>query len=1433
MPNNNSGSSRLKLSLVFVLLLVVLLLGLKPLNSLRSNPIAAPTIESSRTSSQATFRPVVDDSKREEATNATIVAPSVDAFGAFSNWIVEYQKAASNESRSALLQKGKALAAQRRLALETLIQNDPETALKSALTFMQRQELPAEIASLLEKRIDGIGTYSVAASLPIPGGKSSSMTRTVSVNGQNYNAYAYGRRKDQTTKENIPLHGIVIGDSMALHESPIRILAAGELPDPSKRIANPDGVCPVKGVVSRAVTVDAGDTIYYTCCDSCPDALASKLASAESGNGPHVNGAGTAGATGTSWTIGAKTVLFIRVDFSDLAGEPLTQAAAETLINTTVNNFYVDCSYNQTSMTCTATTQVFRLPQLSTYYANNFGALMTDSRAAANAAGYNDGSYNLDVVGCKYLSNGAAGIGYVGGKGCALEGEFDLRVAAHELGHNYGVSHANYWATTDGTTIGAGANDEYGDPFTVMGGNGDPTTHFNEQMKNKFNWLPTAQVTSITTSGTYRIYAHDQALGTNIGAFKVAKTGDASGRVYWGGFRQKITGNNWLMNGVELRWAPWASSNGGPQLLDTTPGTSGGKNDSSITIGRTYSDTAAGLYITPIGLGGTTPESIDVVVNMGTFANNRSPVISSLVCNPAYPQTATMAALTCTASDPDGDSMAYYWDFGDGTFSTTNSATQSKSWAKSGGYTVTCTVSDLKSMSATSTVFVGVLDPGTYLVTGNITSNGSPLAGVVVSDGTRSGTSDASGNYAVVSVPNGTYTLTPTLPGGIFTPTTQSVAVVGGNVGGKNFTATVMPAPLNGPGTGITRDWWTGITGTNVTDLTTNAAYPNNPTGTETLTTVFEGPTNFGDNYGTRIRGYFYAPTTGSYYFYIASDDSSELWLSADSTVAKAVKIASVSGYTSSRQWTKFASQKSAAISLVAGQKYFIQALHKEGTGGDNIAVGVQLPYGFYEQPIPAHRLDPWVTPTVAFAATASSGSEAISPVLVPVNLSAATSVPVAVDYAVTGGTATGGGVDYLLANGTLIFPAGTTTQNISIAVVNDTLMEADETIVITLSAPNNATLGAKSVHTFTIIDDDNTPPVATAVSLATTKNVAVACTLPATDVNGDSLTYSVVAQPAHGTVSGTAPNLTYTPAQNYFGSDSFTFKANDGHSDSNVATVSLSIVSPPPTLASAPTATPLPALVGQTISFSSAATDAGGSALTYAWNFGDGSSGTDATASHSYGTAGVYLATVTITNTDGSSASAKVEVQVNSPGGGTGAGVDTDGDGVSDVNEILDGTDPNDPNSLKKIPMIVSALAGKVSLSIGGKDSVSVSGIIPNLPAKFNPTGVVMKLNVGGIPVSFTLDSKGKGPSSAGTIQLSFKPAVRNKTTRTIEFKGGPVAFKALLHKGTWAKTWGLGNTNATMTITTDLTINGRVYTSPVDIHYSAKAGVSGRFQK
>ena len=101
-------------------------------------------------------------------------------------------------------------------------------------------------------------------------------------------------------------------------------------------------------------------------------------------------------------------------------------------------------------------------------------------------------------------------------------------------------------------------------------------------------------------------------------------------------------------------------------------------------------------------------------------------------------------------------------------------------------------------------------------------------------------------------------------------------------------------------------------------------------------------------------------------------------------------------------------------------------------------------------------------------------GAESVSSASLTVDLSAASSQDVTVDYAVTG-TATGSGTDYTLANGTLTISAGSTSETITIVgIIDDSIEEANETVIVTLSNPSNATLGSDKVHTYTINDNES-----------------------------------------------------------------------------------------------------------------------------------------------------------------------------------------------------------------------------------------------------------------------------------------------------------------------------------------------------------------------
>jgi hypothetical protein len=152
------------------------------------------------------------------------------------------------------------------------------------------------------------------------------------------------------------------------------------------------------------------------------------------------------------------------------------------------------------------------------------------------------------------------------------------------------------------------------------------------------------------------------------------------------------------------------------------------------------------------------------------------------------------------------------------------------------------------------------------------------------------------------------------------------------------------------------REAWTGVPGGAVSDLTRNPKFGGPPDRVGAVE-LFEAPADWADAYGTRLRGFVHPPATGNYTFWVSGDDQAELWVSPDGDPARKQAVARVAVSSPPRGWDAVAGQKSAPIRLQAGQKAYVEALHKESTGGDHVAVGWQLPDGTMERPIPGTRL--------------------------------------------------------------------------------------------------------------------------------------------------------------------------------------------------------------------------------------------------------------------------------------------------------------------------------------------------------------------------------------------------------------------------------------------------------------------------------------------
>ncbi|MEO6036178.1 MAG: hypothetical protein ABIQ35_13060, partial [Verrucomicrobiota bacterium] len=261
----------------------------------------------------------------------------------FQKWTAKYQNASAS-GKTMLEAEGVLLAMDRQKFLANLIRTDPERALQLAVPVASRRDLPESIQELLEKRVSARGELAVLGALAEPG-KEAFVTptfRTATIDSNEFEAFAYGRRLGEPTRQNISLNGIAIGNLMAVSENPVRILEPIEAAEIK---AEPEVICAVSGdsvaLHQEETSVDVGGEIIFLCHRAHADILNSQIIAAEAG--------GTSSSGGTQTLIstqGQKRLLLIRVDFPDLVGVPFTDSTGTNLVSG-LNGFYSESSYGR------------------------------------------------------------------------------------------------------------------------------------------------------------------------------------------------------------------------------------------------------------------------------------------------------------------------------------------------------------------------------------------------------------------------------------------------------------------------------------------------------------------------------------------------------------------------------------------------------------------------------------------------------------------------------------------------------------------------------------------------------------------------------------------------------------------------------------------------------------------------------------------------------------------------------------------------------------------------------------------------------------------------------------------------------------------------------------------------------------------------------
>jgi len=158
--------------------------------------------------------------------------------------------------------------------------------------------------------------------------------------------------------------------------------------------------------------------------------------------------------------------------------------------------------------------------------------------------------------------------------------------------------------------------------------------------------------------------------------------------------------------------------------------------------------------------------------------------------------------------------------------------------------------------------------------------------------------------------------------------------------------------------------------------------------------------------------------------------------------------------------------------------------------------------------------------PTASFSTTSSSIAENGTTATLTVNLNTASGMMITVPYTL-GGTAAQG-MDYSITTSPLTFTPGTTSQTITVTMMDDLVDEANETVIVTLGTPTNAGLGANQMHTLTITDDEVTcvgPGAGNAFNVCYDSQPAGPATLPAS-LNTDTYPGCMATQPVGWTTT-------------------------------------------------------------------------------------------------------------------------------------------------------------------------------------------------------------------------------------------------------------------------------------------------------------------------
>ena len=353
----------------------------------------------------------------------------------------------------------------------------------------------------------------------------------------------------------------------------------------------------------------------------------------------------------------SNSVLVILANFNNTAAPAYTQTQAQQVMSTnagSVANYYSETSYGSQLLNVTVTSSWVTMNLAATC---EYSQISTYANAAAQALNpvYNAANYSFVVYLFPQQPCGWAGLAYVGFPHQAFingTGSFITQVIAHEMGHNFGLYHAGSLSCGSASIGGSCTVSEYGDPWDTMGN--QRAMHFNAMQKSSLGWIPATSVKTHSSGSANYTLSPLETGGASTYAVKIPTSNTS--RTYWLEFRQPIGFDAPLAaypnNGVQVRVSDpfeWSSGADDTEIVDMTPGSTGGMGDSALVVGQSYLDSTFGVNIIVTS---ASASAVTVSVTKGGAAPTTTTLTSA--ANPSTAGASVTFTATVTGSSPTG-----------------------------------------------------------------------------------------------------------------------------------------------------------------------------------------------------------------------------------------------------------------------------------------------------------------------------------------------------------------------------------------------------------------------------------------------------------------------------------------------------------------------------------------------------------------------------------------------------------------------------------------------------------------------------------------------------------------------------------------------------------------------------------------------------------